>query len=126
MVMQMTMHFPIRDNMIFLLLASQQLLALAQSDDAEPADPVVSTPRAAINGTVEYDSFCRTCPYNICTHLFVPRNDEVYELTCWAKYAIKNSTLVAARDDKLTGASGDVVGDSDLWCRWYLLTRWRS
>lgn len=77
-----TLGFQNRCNMIFLLIASLRLLARAQSDRDVTGD---SPSRSTINGTLEYDSFCRMCPYNICTHTTVPQMEEVYELTCWAK-----------------------------------------
>lgn len=68
--------------MNFLLIASLQFAAYAQSDEAELANPVDSPPLTTINSTLEYDSFCRMYPYDLCTHTLVPDIHEIYEFTC--------------------------------------------
>ncbi|SPO06058.1 uncharacterized protein DNG_08747 [Cephalotrichum gorgonifer] len=87
--------------MIFLLTALAALPSYAQfvRDDSgleDAAGLAITGTIRAVNGTVEHTSFCRTCPYNICTHT-ITMGADTYQLTCWA--------------------SGDLVGDTKVWLK---------
>jgi hypothetical protein len=55
------------------------------------ANPIVGTlsievqPKQTINGTVEYSTECKSCPYSLCTNVNIPWYEENVTLTCWAK-----------------------------------------
>lgn len=42
-------------------------------------------PKPKVNGTVEYSSQCKTCPYNLCTNVNTPYGGDNVTLTCWAE-----------------------------------------
>lgn len=68
------------------------------------ASPLVETLGAQIkenpshvNGTVEYTSMCKSCPYELCTNVNIPWGGDLVTLTCWAE--------------------GDKIGDTKLWLK---------
>lgn len=46
----------------------------------------VEPKQVIVNGTVEYTSQCKTCPYNLCPNVNVPWGGDNVTLTCWTKY----------------------------------------
>uniref|UniRef100_A0A8H7KDY0 Cyanovirin-N domain-containing protein n=1 Tax=Bionectria ochroleuca TaxID=29856 RepID=A0A8H7KDY0_BIOOC len=66
--------------------------------------PVVETLNAQVkeqprqvNGTVEYSTMCKSCPYDLCPNVNIPWGGDIVTLTCWAE--------------------GDNVGDTKLWLK---------
>lgn len=55
------------------------------------ATPVMDTlsievaPKQVVNGTVEYTTQCKTCPYNLCPNVVVPWGGDNVTLSCWTK-----------------------------------------
>ena len=68
-------------------IAILALLLLPLSTHAQADEPgsVESPTKPSINGTLEYASPCRICPYNLCITKTAPWYDDIYELTCWTK-----------------------------------------
>lgn len=54
-------------------------------------------PKQTVNGTVEYTTQCKTCPYNLCTNVNVPWGGDIVTLTCWT--------------------NGELVGDARRWLK---------
>lgn len=65
-------------GLAFLLLPS---LVLATLDSV-----TVQVKAGPINGTVEYSTICKSCPYNLCTDVKYNYGKDNVTLTCWAKY----------------------------------------
>ncbi|KAI9899409.1 hypothetical protein N3K66_005870 [Trichothecium roseum] len=57
----------------------------------------VEPKQVIVNGTVEYTSQCKTCPYNLCPNINVPWGGDNVTLTCWT--------------------NGDKIGDTKLWLK---------
>ncbi|KEZ43274.1 hypothetical protein SAPIO_CDS4710 [Scedosporium apiospermum] len=83
--------------MHFTVLASLSLLGVATAFKDSVEAQIVTKQVQTVNGTVEYRTVCKTCPYTLCPHLEAPWGGDVYSLTCWTY--------------------GDRVGDSQLWLK---------
>ncbi|PKS08743.1 hypothetical protein jhhlp_004796 [Lomentospora prolificans] len=83
--------------MRFSVVATLSLVGLTAALQASVQAEVKAKQVETVNGTVEYTTFCKTCPYTMCTHLEAPYGGETYSLTCWTY--------------------GDKVGDSQLWLK---------
>lgn len=63
-------------------------LSLSGLTLASPVKEQVSTqvkPEIRINGTVEYATECKKCPYKLCTNVSIRQGKETVTATCWAK-----------------------------------------
>lgn len=69
--------------MRFLLLSLFSALALASP--VEDTLSVAVEPKQVINGTVEYVTQCKSCPYTLCPNILNPWYDEIVTLTCWTE-----------------------------------------
>lgn len=69
-----------------LLLVLHLVLGLARAGPVlDNVSLQVKAQIVSVNGTVEYSSQCKTCPYNLCTNVNIPYATDKVTLTCWAK-----------------------------------------
>lgn len=63
-------------------------LALSAFVLGTSADPVsvASRQQPTVDGTVEYTTQCKSCPYDLCTNVNVPWGGDPVTLTCWTEY----------------------------------------
>jgi hypothetical protein len=80
-----------------LAILSLPLLALGSLAASHDVTALETRQSPTVNATVEYEAMCKSCPYSLCTNVYIPWYDDVVTLTCWTE--------------------GETVGDTSLWLK---------
>ncbi|CEJ79835.1 hypothetical protein VHEMI00052 [[Torrubiella] hemipterigena] len=83
--------------MLFSVAAAVALPALAWASPMAESISVKVEPKQKINGTLEYSTQCKKCPYQLCTNVNIPYGGDNITATCWT--------------------NGDKIDDDDMWLK---------